>query len=318
MIAMDISVIIPVYNSEKYLSRCLDSVVAALGRSGQTGELLLVDNNSSDKSAAILREYHNKYPELIKVHQCKTPGAAATRNLGVSKARGEFIWFVDADDEIVEDAIGLLIEEARGTGADLTMLGLTRIYKDGHRENVPPVLPTDRDYKSKYIRSELGQVQVLIRRSWWLKHDFKFHEGIIHEDMELMPSLILFTDKFAAVDKILYLYYQNDDSVLHKLKFDPHYFDIFTALESLYARFEKAGAAEEYHDELEWFFIWNLLVDSAKYFAKFKEARKGFRMSRRMLRQYFPNWRKNRFLNQKKISWKLRVLVNLSYFGIVK
>ncbi len=128
--------------------------------------------------------------------------------------------------------------------------------------------------------------------------------------MELMSSLILFTDKFASVDEPLYFYDAHPDSVLHQEVFNSHIFDIFPALTGLYDRFRAAKAEEKYCDELEWFFIWNLLIDSAKDFSKFKEGRPGFRRARELLKKYFPNWRKNRFLKQKPLKLRMRVLLN--------
>lgn len=311
---MKISIIIPVFNSSKYLGRCLDSVLSAL--KGTEGEILAVDNGSHDDSLEILKKYEKKHSE-IKVLECGTPGAGAVRNFAVTKAKGEYIWFVDADDEITKDSVKKLVKKADEKKADLVMLGLARVYPDGHRERVAVMDPTDPDYKKKFIMAENGPVQVLIRRKWYIEHDFKFLEGVIHEDMDLIPALVLYTDRFASIDETFYLYYQNPDSVLHKTSWDPHYFDIYTALESLYKRFKKAGAVAKYHDELEWFFIWNLLVDSAKYYGKFKEGRSGFKRSREMLKEYFPNWRKNYYMNQKKISPKFKLWLRLSYFGIV-
>ena len=126
-----------------------------------------------------------------------------------------------------------------------------------------------------------------------------------------MSALILYTDKFASIDKPLYFYGQNDNSVLHKRKFSPHIFDIFPVLEGLYQRFVDAGAEKKYHDELEWFFIWNLLLDSAKDFGQFPEGEPGFMRTREMLKKYFPRWRKNRFLRQKPL--KLQIKVRLNY-----
>lgn len=312
---MKISIIIPVFNSGEYLARCLNSVLGAV--KDVDGEILAVDNGSNDNSLEILKEYGKKYPKLVKVLQCNTPGAGAVRNFAVTKAKGEYIWFVDADDEITKDSAKKLIAKADETKADLVMLGLARVYPDGHRERVAVMDPTDPDYKKKFIMAENGPVQVLIRRKWYTEHNFKFLEGVIHEDMDLVPALVLYTDKFESIDETFYLYYQNSDSVLHKTSWDSHYFDIYMALESLYERFEKAGVTKEYHDELEWFFIWNLLVDSAKYYGKFKEGRSGFARSRQMLKKYFPNWRKNKYMNQKKISPKFKLWLRLSYWGIV-
>lgn len=305
---MVISVIIPVYNAEKYLSRCLDSIILALGNIN--GEILLINNNSSDKSIKIAEKYATKYPKVISVLHCNTPGAAAVRNYGFLKAKGEYIWYIDADDEISPDSISLLIDEAEKTKADLVMMGATRVYADGHTDYLSAVKAGEANYKSRFVRYGAGPWQFLIRRKWWGSHNFAFCEGIIHEDMELMSALILYTDNFASIDKPLYLYYQNDESVLHQKKWNEHAFDIFPALTGLYERFKKAGAAEKYHDELEWFFIWNLLIDSAKDFAKFPEGKPGFKRSRDMLSEYFPSWRKNRFLKEKKLRLRIRVMLN--------
>ena len=307
---MKISVIIPVFNVAKYLKRCVDAVLESL--EGVSGEILLIDNDSSDDSLKICKGYAKKHLKTISVLQCHTAGAAAVRNFGAERANGDYIWFIDADDYIASDAVPKLVEKAGKTGADMVMMGAERIYCDGHRDYLSPVIPEERNHKSRFVRYGMGPWQVLIRRKWWLKQGFSFKEGFIHEDMELMSSLILYTDKFASVDEPLYFYCQNSESVLHKEKYSPHIFDIFPALEGLYQRFVEAKAEKEYHDELEWFFIWNLLIDSAKDFGQFPEGKPGFKRSREMLKKYFRSWRKNRFLKQKPL--KLRIRVRLNYW----
>lgn len=309
---MDISIIIPVYNAEKYVERCAKSVLAAVKTAGLRSEILLIDNNSSDSSLLKIQKLAEKYPKLIHVLKCPTPGASAVRNFGAREARGKYIWFIDADDAISKSSINLLFMTAEREEADLTMLGAERIYPGGHRDYLSAVTPEEPDYISRFIRYGAGPWQFLIRRSWWELNDFSFHEGIIHEDMELISALILYVDKYAAVNDPLYYYYQNDESVLHKQEFNAHIFDIFPALEGLYARFRKAGVISRYRDELEWFFIWNLLIDSAKDFAKFPEGRVGFARARVTLKKYFPDWRKNRFLAEKPL--RLRIRVRLNYY----
>lgn len=312
MKVMDISIIVPVYNAEKYLDNCLQSILRALDNFDGRGEILLINNNSTDKSDTLMRKYQKKYPETVFLYKQKVPGAAATRNYGVLKATGRYIWFVDADDAISSGAVEKLVDRAKETSVDLVMMGAKRIFPDGHTNFLPAICPNVDDYKSKFVRYGAGPWQFIIRRAWWNKNNFKFREGIIHEDMELMSALILYTDKFACVDEPLYNYFQNPESVLHKTSWDPHYFDIFPALSGLYARFNEKGAVQNYYSELEWFFIWNLLIDSAKDFGKFKEGRSGFERSREMLKQYFSNWRKNKFLREK--PWKLRARVILNYY----
>ena len=308
---MEISVIIPVYNAEKYLNRCVESVLAALGKI--KGEILLVDNGSTDNSLKIAKNFHKKLSDTVRVLQCDTRGASAARNLGVANAKGKYLWFVDADDYIAKDAISKLVAEAEAKKADLVMLGAKNFTRGGE-SYLAAINTSDQDYKSKFVRYGMGPWQVLIRRSWWLEHNFRFYEGIIHEDMELMSALILYTEKFASVDEPLYFYCNNPESVLHKTKWDPKYFDIFVALTGLYDRFKKANAEKEYHKELEWFFIWNLLLDSAKDFKNFPEGRSGLKSARKMMKKYFPKWYRNRFFRQKPIKLKLRIVLN--YFGL--
>ncbi|MBR3132114.1 glycosyltransferase family 2 protein [Candidatus Saccharibacteria bacterium] len=304
----EISVIIPVYNASKYLERCLDSILASL--ESIKGEILAIDNNSTDNSLSILKKYAKNNPKIVTVLECQTPGAAAVRNFGTDKARGRYLWFIDADDYIDKTAIKKLLKKADETGADMVMMGAKRTNEQGEMSYLSAIETNEKDYKSRFIRYGMGPWQVLIRREWYRKCGFRFKEGIIHEDMEMMSALILYTDKFASVDEPLYFYNANPESVLHQKKFNPHIFDIFPALDGLYQRFKDKNTEKKYHDELEWFFIWNLLIDSAKDFQKFPEGKPGFRRSREMLRKYFPNWRKNRFLREKPLKLQIRVRIN--------
>ena len=305
---MKISIIIPVHNAGKYLSRCLDSVIKSLGKIN--GEILIIDDNSSDDTLKIAKDYSRKHLKLLRVLHCNTRGASAARNFGAQDTRGEYIWFIDADDYIEEDAIKKLISCADKTKADIVMMGATRIARDGATSCLSAIDASKHSYKSRFVRYGMGPWQIIIRRKWWLENNFTFREGIIHEDMELMSSLILYTDAFASIDEPLYFYCDNPESVLHKSKFNPHIFDIFPALGGLYQRFCDAGAEKKYHNELEWFFIWNLLIDSAKDFAKFPEGEPGFKRSREMLKKYFPKWRQNKFLKEKPLRLQIRVRLN--------
>lgn len=315
---MDISIIIPVYNAEKYLRRCVDSVLKSLKNAKVKGEILLINNNSTDKSNEIIKSYEKNYPKIVRAFDCAVPGASAARNFGVRKMKGKYIWFIDADDTISKTAVSDLIEEATKTSADFIMLGADKILEDGKKIYLPAFDPKDNQFKSRFIRRVPGPWEIIIKKSWWDKNKFSFREGIIHEDLELLPALILYTDNIGWVNKPLYTYYFTPGSVLHKNKWDKKYLDIFSALKGLYGRFEKMKALEEYYDEVEWFFIWNLLMDSADDFRKGgKDGRVGYRHSRNLLKEYFPNWRKNHYLNQKKLGGIFKIRVILRYFGIV-
>lgn len=311
---MKLSIVIAVYNGEKYIDRGLRSALTAIDGVEGGAEILAINNNSSDNSLTMLEKYAKEYPDVVRVMTCETPGLAAVRNFGMTNARGEYVWYVDVDDEVTPGSAARLLETATKADADITTLQLTKVYPDGHREQTIPVRASDPEFRSKFIRAELGPMQVLIRRKWFLGHGFKFAEGRIHEDMELMSALMLHTDKYASADGELYLYYQNPGSILHPTKWDKKYYDIFPAMEGIYKRFAEMDAVEEFHAELEWLFIWNLLMDSGECFRQFPEGRGGFSRSRRMLKRYFPQWRRNKFLRNANLRTRLKIYRN--FLGI--
>ena len=112
------------------------------------------------------------------------------------------------------------------------------------------------------------------------------------------------------------MYRQREGSVLHSPVWNEHELDIFKALELLCGRFEKAGRYEEFKAELEYFYIWNLLDDAARQFAKFPEGRRNFAQIRHALQSRFPKWRKNKYFRE--CGWKVQFRCRLAYHGIVK
>lgn len=309
---MQISIIIPVFNAEKYLQRCLNSIMKSIGNI--QGEIILINNNSTDGSVRIIDSNHKAHPDLIRVFNCPKWGASAARNMGVKESSGEYIWFVDADDEVSPDAISKLLNIAKEKDADLVMMGATKLFLDGHTQYLKALNTNDKLFKDRFIRSGLGPWQVILKRQWFIRNNFIFEEGIIHEDMEMMPSLILYTDKCAFIDESLYNYYETPGSVLHKKSWDSHYLDIFPALEGVYKRFQNKKAIKKYHDTLEWFFVWNLLLDSANDFAKSPEGRVGFKRSRDMLKKHFPNWRNNPIMKNTTLKTKIKIRLNYYHY----
>lgn len=121
-----VSVIIPVYNAENFLSETLDS---CLFQTHKTLEIICVDNNSSDKSAEILDQYQRKYPEKIRIFFENQAGAPYARNRGIRESKGEFICFLDADDSLLPSSIETLLDHMED-GFDGTCGGEYYFYSD--------------------------------------------------------------------------------------------------------------------------------------------------------------------------------------------
>ena len=191
-----ISVIIPVYNVEKYLAECIDSVLC---QSTSDYEIILVDDGATDSSGRMCDEYAQKDPRIRVLHQVNG-GLSAARNTGLKAARGEYVYFLDSDDYIEPCALDHLATTAKQEQADVVFFD-GYVFFDGCAED---------DSVSRYIRKETYPPQngrkmllrllnfeeyrtavplMLFRTSYLLENNLWFLEGIIHED-ELFTFLV--------------------------------------------------------------------------------------------------------------------------------
>ena len=115
-----VSVIVPVYNVEKYLARCLDSL---LNQTQPDIEILVVNDGSTDASGHIVDEYARKYPDRIRAFHMENEGVSAARNRGVAKAQGKYLTFVDSDDYVTGDYLERMVTAAEKNSSDLVIQG---------------------------------------------------------------------------------------------------------------------------------------------------------------------------------------------------
>lgn len=229
-----ISIIIPVYNVERYLGRCMESV---LNQTYKNIEIILVDDGSKDKSSFFCDEWRKKDDRVVVIHQ-KNVGAGAARNAGLEIATGELIGFVDSDDWIQLNMYETLINAIKKyPEADIAECKTNRT--DGKKEiptnsskNVSVYLQSQKQMLEEFFRihggeSNYGIYTKLIKRKV-LEH-FRFVEGTISEDV--MASYYFYThcDKVVKIDEKLYNYFQNQEGVTRKSvsKRDLEYIDAF-------------------------------------------------------------------------------------------
>jgi glycosyltransferase involved in cell wall biosynthesis len=122
-----ISVIIPVFNAEKYLAECIDSIL----KQKSLYEIILINDGSKDNSSVICNKYQNQYPSIIKYKEIENHGASYARNIGIELATGEYILFVDSDDSLVDNTFSILLSIIETTHCDIILWGLTKHYYNG-------------------------------------------------------------------------------------------------------------------------------------------------------------------------------------------
>lgn len=219
---MKVSVIIPVYNVEKYLKQCVDSV---LNQSYQDIEVILINDGSTDACPEICDEYKKKDARIIVIHQ-ENGGSSSARNRGISVMTGEYVMFLDADDYWDDvDAVKRLIERVLKTNPDVLNYSYKKYYEDTEKK-IPqfsevgkrPLEMDDKkgqlDFLTKdflYIASACNK---MIRAEVLSKH-MKFEEGKSSEDVEWCARLLVTSKTFDFVCENFYCYRQHATSTTH-------------------------------------------------------------------------------------------------------
>ena len=215
-----ISVIVPVYNAELYLHRCIDSI---LSQTFPDFELILVDDGSPDQSGQICDEYAAQDPRVLVIHQ-KNAGVAAARNAGIEQAfssKSNWITFVDSDDTIAPDFLKAAIDAAEKKNLDIFLGGISRIcpYSEAKLFAVPEVIQntnkslTESDYtellKANYIASSYCK---LFKKT--LIGDTRFRTGVkFGEDLQFVFDLFNKSPRCLAVPTIYYCYFEAEGSL---------------------------------------------------------------------------------------------------------
>ena len=205
-----ISVIIPVYNVEPYLRKCLDSVV---NQTYKDLEILIIDDGSTDGSGAICDEYGN-IDSRIRVFHTENKGLSCARNLGLDESKGDWIGFVDSDDLIEPDMYEVLLEKAEETGADVVECGVFKEYSDR----------TEGHNRTRKVFSRTEAIRALVNRelsnSAWNKlwsnscySGIRFPEGRIFEDVATTYRVFDDVGCVSSISECKYHYLQREGSL---------------------------------------------------------------------------------------------------------
>ncbi|MEI6578081.1 MAG: glycosyltransferase [Eubacteriales bacterium] len=149
--SIDVSVIVPVYNTEKYLRECIESIIAQTFFDCM--EVILVDDGSQDNSPEICDEYSNKYKNIMVIHQ-ENAGVSAARNMGIDTASGKYIGFVDSDDYIFSDMYEQLLESAKTENLDMSFCGFVFCYPETEMDMLYP-FSKNKVLDDKTIKSDI-------------------------------------------------------------------------------------------------------------------------------------------------------------------
>lgn len=265
-----VSIVVPVYNSEIFLPRCIDSLVK---QTLKEIEIILINDCSTDDSLSILEEYKQKYPEIIKLIDLKeNKGPGGARNEGLRIAKGEYIGFVDSDDYASEEMFKSLYSQSNNYDiVDCNFFnGDLNINMGTTTENVTDELNLEKK-KELFIHS--GYIwSKIIKRALILDNHIQFRENKAYEDIDFLRIVIYYCNKINFVNKVLYFHRNNMKSVTSRTSLDIQVFQKIDSIKALVASYKKLGAYKDYKDEITYLIYktYAIVIEYAVYFENYE------------------------------------------------
>ena len=279
-----LSIIVPVYNVEKYIEDCIKSLIQDV----KDYEIIIVNDGSTDNSETIIKKYVNKYPELIKYYKKKNGGLFSARNYGIKKSNGEYLMFVDSDDTIEKNSLSKLYNYIDTKEFDILVYKMNSV-KDNIKTSVQSFNNDIKDNIKKYLVGNPSACNKLIKKELLTKNKLEFINVTYYEDLMFLPTLVNFTQKIEFTSDILYNYYVRNNSLTNNKKYNKKMDDIFVIVNELYNKLNN-----KYSEEVEFIFIEHLLRNAGIRYLDYEMYDK-INDINRLIKEKYKKWYKNKY-----------------------
>ena len=305
---MKLSIVVPVYNTEAYLAKCLDSL---LDSSCRDYEIIAVNDGSTDGSRAVLTEYFNRYPGLI--HPVDTPngGLGHARNTGLAVAKGEWVLFVDSDDYLTPHAIPEIFEvlkKAEQDSFDIAVFDFVHVNEEGSVLASFSGCEKDEAFTlesfPEFLFSPMNAVNKLWRRSLFTENGISFPGRLWFEDLATSPKLYLHAGQIKPVHKAWYCYLQRRGSITNSTAAARNT-EMITVTDSVLDYYREAGKLTQYRQQLGYTFFYHEFLTSVTRVNLIDPKSRIQAQLRDDYRSHFPDYRENPYFLQAPRKYRL-------------
>ena len=312
-----LSIIVPVYGVEKYIDKCLNSLVK---QSLKEIEIIVVNDGTKDNSQKIIDKYVKKYPDKIKSYIKENGGQGSARNYGLKKTTGEYIGYVDSDDFVEKDMYKKLYNKAKENNYDIVVCGNYNVSEDYQNKNIDAFI---NNYNTDLENIFFGKMAVwnkIYKRDILIKNKLEFKEKVWYEDLAFTLKAIMNSNIFAFIDEPLYDYLIREGSTMNNSNVKRN-LEILEAFDDILS-YIKHNKKEEYFDKVEFLAIDHIYISAIVRILKANADNKIKKETVSELICYmnknFPNYKNNKYINtlsrNRKIIYKL---INLKMYNLV-
>lgn len=257
----DITVVIPVYNVEKYLRKCVDSVEK---QTYKNFEVILVDDGSTDSSSELCDALAKENDNIRVIHQ-ENRGLGGARNTGIESCNTEYIMFLDSDDYIHPELLKKCMDVLKKNNCDIVLLDMISVNEQGEKGILYSVPCESRKILSETERGGLcldpSACNKIYKTALFKDNGIYYPNKVWYEDLRTTPKLLVFAERVMKLEsEPLYYYLQRSDSIMHTPDYDRIVRERMAAAEDLYAFFKERSLVEEYSEMLEFIVIYHAFL----------------------------------------------------------
>ena len=308
---MKISIIVPIYNVEKYLSKCIDSL---LNQTLKNIEIILINDGSTDNSLKIARKYQNENANKIIIINKKNGGQGSARNEGLKIARGEYIAYVDSDDWVDNEMFEKMYLKAKQTDSDIVICG-TKVINEKTLKitSEEPAKIINYDQNLNMLLGKMAIWNKIYNKKILLIEEQKFRNKKWYEDLDFTAKLIIKDYKVEYINENYYYYLERINSTMNNKDYMRN-LEIIDAFDEIIKYSQNIGKFREKYSEIEFLAILHIYISASVRILLMENVSKKNKIKIinqliEYLKKQFPNYYENKYLKKlpkrKKIIYKL-------------
>lgn len=301
-----LSIIIPVYNVESFVRKCLDSV---LYPDLDNYEVITVNDGCTDSSPAILEEYCNRYPEIFRIITKHNGGLGSARNAGIEAALGEYLAFLDSDDWFSESAVPAMLDLCSHNNFDICIFDFRAVNETGKTIEIVKGANISGTFSlcsnPDILLCRMNAWNKLYRRTLFTSNTIHYPDRAWYEDVYTTPKLYTKAETILYKPSIWYNYLLREGSIMNNKNLSRNS-EIIDAVNELKEYYKEIGFYNRYHNQIEYFSFYNILLAST---VRVNRIDPDSDIQDQLLTYFletFPNYRDNPYIRN--ISAKNRIL----------
>lgn len=298
---MYLTIAIAVYNGENYLERCLNSIFKSIEKynGNKEIEVLVINDGSKDNSFKILKQYKDRFKNYVLINK-ENGGISSVRNCAVENARGNFLWMIDVDDEIIENSIANVLDKLY---SDINIFDYTQLSNKKTQISVDGTV-FQKDFtlveNKKILLTAPAPWKFIFNTEFIRNTNLKFLDRTLYEDLNITPKLLNEAKSISSFDINIYKYYINSNSIMTNRDIEKKK-DIFIVMKDLKKYFEEKDIFDTYYEEMEYLHIHHMLYVSYVAIIQIDKNSKVLKELIDYVNYIYPQWLNNKYLQRENI-----------------